>query len=25
LVAMMMDADMKAICGYGCEEYKNRK
>ena len=25
LVAMMMDADMKKICGYGCEEYKNRK
>jgi len=25
LVAMMMDSDMKAICGYGCEEYKNRK
>lgn len=25
LVAMMMDSDMKEICGYGCEEYKNRK
>ena len=25
LVAMMMDADMKAVCGYGCEEYKTRK
>ena len=21
----LSDADMKAICGYGCEEYKNRK
>ena len=25
LVAMMMDADMKAICGKSCEEYKNGK
>ena len=25
LVAMMMDSDMKNICGYSCEEYKNRK
>ena len=25
LVAMMMDADMQAVVGVGCEEFKNRK
>ncbi|MCR5800463.1 MAG: GDP-mannose 4,6-dehydratase [Lachnospiraceae bacterium] len=25
LVAMMMDSDMKAVCGKGCEEFKNGK
>ena len=25
LVAMMMEADMKAICGMSCEEYKSRE